>query len=473
MSGPGKSFLNDVEHFYDNAVSNITMQEGLKEKIKVCNTTYTIRFGVRLRGKVHTFNGWRSVHSSHMTPVKGGLRYSPGSNAFEVEALASLMTYKCSLVGIPFGGSKGALDINPADWEQFELERITRRFAQELAKHEFLSPSQNVPAPDIGTNELTMVWIADEYKRLKPNEINANACVTGKPLAVGGIAGRTEATGRGVQFAIREFFRHEQDIKKLQFFKEKKQTKPNTVIMQGFGNVGYHAAKFLSQEDDCKIIGIIEHNGSLYNPKGLDVEQCKQHFSDTKSFENSTEGQFVSDGSKLLETECDILIPAALESVININNADKIKANMIVEAANGPVTAEADKILRDKGVIILPDLLVNSGGVIVSYFEWVKNITHIPFGLMERRYQETQQRLFAETLEHMTGKELPNHLEDVYFNRGSEIDLVRSGLDEVIRSTYQEMSALWNSDKNIPDLRTAAYVISIKKVADAYHAIGI
>ncbi len=471
MNGAGKSFLNDVEYFFEQAAQNMTMQDGLKEKIKVCNATYTIRFGVRLSGKVHTFNGWRSVHSSHIMPVKGGLRFAPGSNVHEVEALASLMTFKCSLIGIPFGGSKGALDINPSEWTQEELERITRRFAQELARHEFLSPSQNVPAPDMGTNELMMVWIADEYKRLRPNEINANACVTGKPLAVGGISGRTEATGRGVQYAIREFFRHPEDIQKTKLTGDINQNR--TIIIQGFGNVGYHAAKFLSEEDQHKIIGIIEHNGALYDPNGVNVETAKNFFTNNGSFQNYPTGRYLPNGSQLLEYECDILIPAAIESTINATNANNIKAKLIVEAANGPVTAEAEKILCKNGVIILPDLFVNSGGVIVSYFEWVKNITHIPFGLMEKRHHETQQRLIAQSLEQMTGKSLPHDLQDSYFNDRSEIDLVRSGLDEVMRATYVEMSNLLHNDENIHDLRTAAYTLSIQKIVDAYHAIGI
>ena len=272
---------------------------------------------------------------------------------------------------------------------------------------------------------------------------------------------------------LESFFRHAEDVAKINLQTNDLRNKPVTAIVQGFGNVGYHASKFLSEDDGCKIIGLIEYNGALYNPDGINIEDAKRFFIQHGSFENYSNGQFLPEANKLLEEECDILIPAALESTIHSDNAESIKAKLIVEAANGPVTAEADKILRDRGVIILPDLFVNAGGVIVSYFEWVKNITHIPFGLMEKRHHETQQRLIAESLEHMTGKKLPSHLEKSYINGGSEIDLVRSGLDEVMRATYTEMSELWNNNQNIPDLRTAGYTLSIQKIADAYHAIGI
>ncbi|MCL4142969.1 UNVERIFIED_CONTAM: hypothetical protein GTU68_030771, partial [Idotea baltica] len=305
------------------------LKPGLVEKIRVCNATYTVRFGVRLRGDIHTFTGYRSVHSEHMEPVKGGIRFSMGVNQDEVEALAALMTFKCALVEAPFGGSKGGLCVDPREWEVHEMELITRRFAYELIKRDLINPSQNVPAPDMGTGEREMAWIADQYKRMHTTDING----------------------------------------------------------AGLGNVGYHAAKFLSEEDGAPVIGVIEYNGAIWNADGIDIEALKQHITQEGSPKGFAGGEFIEDGASLLERECDILIPAALEGVINLRNADRVKAPLIIEAANGPVTSGADEILRDKGTVIIPDMYANAGGVTVSYFEWVKNLSHIRFGRMGRRQE--------------------------------------------------------------------------------------
>jgi len=467
---PGKSFLNDVNRQFDQAARFVPMQDGLAEKIRVCNATYVTRFGVRLRGRMETFIGWRALHSSHFTPAKGGIRYSPHADQEEVEALAALMTYKCALMSVPFGGSKGGLRIDPAQWERQELERITRRFTQELARHNFLSPSQNVPAPDLGTNETTMVWMADEYRRWSPNDINALACVTGKPLAVGGIEGRIEATGRGVQYALREFFRHESDLKRSGLTPL---LAGKRIIIQGLGNVGYHAAKFLSEEDGCRVVGVIERDGAVWSDDGLPIEQLKQHLTTTGGVGGFADVEFAADGASLLVRECDILIPAAMERAIHAGNAAEILANLVVEAANGPTTFEADAILRDRGVVVLPDLYVNAGGVVVSYFEWVKNLTHIPFGLMERRHHEASHHILARSLEAMTGAVFPLETASSFLEGAREIDLVRSGLDDIMRSAYGQIRAAWNGSAEIPDLRTAAYSIAIRRCAEAYGAIGI
>jgi len=466
----GQNFLDDVNRQFDSAAPFVPMQDGLAEKIKVCNATYVTRFGVRLRGRMQTFIGWRALHSSHFTPAKGGIRYSPYADQEEVEALAALMTYKCALMSVPFGGSKGGLRIDPAKWERHELERITRRFTQELARHNFLSPSQNVPAPDMGTNEMTMVWMADEYRRWSPNDINALACVTGKPLAVGGIEGRIEATGRGVQYALREFFRYESDLKRSGLAPS---LAGKRIIVQGLGNVGYHAARALSAEDGCRVIGVIEHDGAVWSSNGLPVEQLKQHLSNTGGVKGFEGVEFVADGDSMLERDCDILIPAAMERVIHAGNAAQVRAKLVVEAANGPTTFEADEILRDRGVVVLPDLYVNAGGVVVSYFEWVKNLTHIPFGLMERRHHEASHQILARSLETMTGASFPLDMASSFLEGAREIDLVRSGLDDIMRSAYREISTAWNGNTQIPDLRTAAYSIAIRRCAEAYGAIGI
>lgn len=460
-------FLSDVEAMLDSAAVHVPMQEGLLEKIRVCNETYVTRFGVKLRDRMYTFEGWRCVHANQPAPAKGGIRYAPDVDQQEVEALAALMSYKCALMGLPFGGSKGALRIDPSQWTPRELERITRRFAQELIRQNFLSSAQNVPAPDVGTSEREMVWIADEYRRLRPNDINAEACVTGKPLAAGGIDGRTEATGRGVQYAIREFFGTAKDIQKIGL---ENKLSGRTVIVQGFGNVGYHASKFLS-EDGCRIVGVIERNGACVNPDGIAVEDLALHFRTTGSFEGFAGGLYLSDGEAVLTRECDILIPAAREGAITVKNADAIQARLIVEAANGPVTFEADRRLRQRGVVIIPDLFANAGGVTVSYFEWVKNITHIPFGLMERGHRQREGFLLSSALGTLIGKTLPTDLVDNF--GGQEIDLVRSGLEGKMRAVYGQMSTLWNEADGIADLRSAAYVIALTRMKSIYETLGI
>lgn len=467
-----KSFLSDVEAMFDTVANTLELPEGLAEKIRVCNATYVTRFGVRLRGRTYTFTGWRAVHSTHNNPAKGGIRYSLEAKQEEVEALAALMTYKCALIGLPFGGSKGALKIDPSKWEEHELEKITRRFAQELIKHGFLNSGMNVPAPDMGTNEQTMMWIADEYRRLKPEDINGMACVTGKPLGGNGIEGRTEATGRGVQFAIHAFFDTPVDAQRAGFASNA--LRGRSVVIQGLGNVGYYAAKFLSEDDGCRITAVIERDGVIRNPDGLDIEALKTHIAATRGVLGFPGGKFDAEGAKGLEDPCDILIPAALEQVLHIGNAEHIQARLVVEAANGPTTFQADRILRDRGIVIIPDLFANAGGVAVSYFEWVKNLSHIPFGLMERRYDEKGQRTLMRSLETMTGRAFPKESEAEFFQGRREIDLVRSGLEDMMRSTYAELSRRWNDTADpSTDLRSAAYAVSINRIAEAYRAIGI
>ena len=476
MSAPQEmSFRKSVDMMFNRAVALMDLPPGLEEKIRVCNATYTVRFGVRLRGKIQTFTGYRSVHSEHMEPVKGGIRFSMGVNQDEVEALAALMTYKCSLVEAPFGGSKGGLCIDPRQYDEHELELITRRFAYELIKRDLINPSQNVPAPDMGTGEREMAWIADQYARMNTTDINAKACVTGKPLNAGGIAGRVEATGRGVQYALREFFRDELGMQKAGLTGG---LQGKRVVVQGLGNVGYHATKFLSEEDGCKIIGIIERDGGLVDVDGLNVDAVQQWIAKHGGVTGYPDASFIEDGAKVLEEECDILIPAALEGVINITNADRIKAPLIIEAANGPVTAGGDEILRDKGTVIIPDMYANAGGVTVSYFEWVKNLSHIRFGRMQRRQEESRHQLVVDELERLSsdsgiGWELSPNFKDRYLRGADELELVRSGLDDTMRIAYQAMREVWHGRDDVKDLRTAAYLVSIEKVAASYRAKGL
>ena len=469
------TFRQSVDMMFNRAVALMDLPPGLEEKIRVCNATYTVRFGVRLRGQMQTFTGYRSIHSEHMEPVKGGIRYATGVNQDEVEALAALMTYKCALVEAPFGGSKGGLCIDPRQYDEYELELITRRFTYELAKRDMIHPAQNVPAPDMGTGEREMSWMADQYRRMNTTDINANACVTGKPPHAGGIQGRVEATGRGVQYALQEFFRHPEDVAKAGLSGS---LEGKRVIVQGLGNVGYHAAKFLAEEDGAIIVAVIERDGALLDPEGLDIEAIKQHVTRHGGVDMFPGPRYVRDGNKALEEECDILIPAALEGVINLKNANEIKAPLIIEAANGPVTAGADDILRKKGTVIIPDMYANAGGVTVSYFEWVKNLSHIRFGRMGRRQEEARHQLIVNELqrldEHLGGAwSMSPDFKRKYLRGAGELELVRSGLDDTMRTAYQSMREVWHSREDVEDLRVAAYLVAIDRVAAGYRAKGL
>ena len=463
-----QSFLQSVESTFDQAANLLGISSDLAAKIKIANSTYVVRFGVRLRGGVETFTGYRSVHSEHFEPVKGGIRYAPYANQDEVEALAALMTYKCALMEIPFGGAKGALAIDPRAWETQELERITRRFTQELAKRGLISPSQNVPGPDMGTGESEMAWMADEYKRLNPTDLNAWACVTGKPLGKGGIAGRTEATGRGVQYTLQEFFRHERDVKKTGLTPG---LSGKQVIVQGFGNVGYHAALFLSQHDGCRITHVLEREGAIVDPDGIDIAALHEHMIETGDIQDYP--GFTKSGPEMLEAEADILIPAAMEGVINQENAPRIRTPLIIEAANGPITAAGNAVLRERGIVIIPDFCANAGGVTVSYFEWIKNLTHIRFGRIQRRQLDNQFEALIAGVESITGKPFPADQRRELLGGATEINLVRSGLEDTMRGAYSAISTTWNETDNVPDLRTAAMMIAVDRVAQSYISIGI
>ncbi|MDA7751746.1 Glu/Leu/Phe/Val dehydrogenase [Candidatus Pelagibacter sp.] len=379
------SFKDNVNLHVDKSAKLLNFSDDLLEHLKSTHSLIKVNVGVVLDGKINNFTGWRAVHSEHILPTKGGLRYSETVDQDDTEALASLMTYKCAIVNIPFGGAKGGLKINPKNYTMPQLREITKAFASKLINKGFISPALNVPAPDVGTSEREMEWILETYKTLKPDDINYRGCVTGKPLHRGGIAGRTEATGRGIEEVIREIFRHEDIVKEAGL---KKELKDNEIIVQGFGNVGSNLAKHLYNRDNAKIIAIGEFDGYLYNKKGIDINALIEFFQKNKSINNPKLGEFKNNPSELLELDCDILIPAALENAITIDNVNKIKTKLIIEAANGPISFEADQKLFEKGVMIIPDIYVNAGGVVVSYFEWVKDISHIRFGRVEKRFQE-------------------------------------------------------------------------------------
>lgn len=468
MQSGDLSFLDSVNASFDLAADALNLPNGLAHQIRTCNAVCEMKFGVELQGSYEIFTGWRATHSEHILPAKGGIRYAPFADQQEVEALAALMTYKCSIVNVPFAGSKGALCIDPKKYSLEELEHITRRFAQELDKRGLLGPGVNVPAPDMGTGQRMMSWIADEYQKLHPNEINARACVTGKPVHFGGVQGRIEATGRGVQYGIQEFFRHKDDVKNANLSGN---LEGKHIIIQGLGNVGYHAAKFLEEEDGAIITAIIERDGALFNEKGLNVELIYQHKMEHGKLEGCTAGTFIKDGNKALELPCDILIPAAMEGVISKSNADRIQAKLIAEAANGPVTFDADKILLKKGVFIIPDSYLNAGGVTVSYFEWLKNLSHVRFGRMDRRFIEAQGAKIIKLIESGIDKPLDEVAKMELMKGPDEITLVRSGLEDTMCEAYQEIKEMHDSNPKIHDRRTAAYASAIRKIADIYDSM--
>ncbi|MDH5764741.1 MAG: Glu/Leu/Phe/Val dehydrogenase [Gammaproteobacteria bacterium] len=464
------SFRESVDLMVDRAIAVMELDEGTANAIKTCNAVLQVKFPVKIRGKIEVFTGWRATHSTHRLPSKGGIRYAPYANQDEVEALAALMTYKCAIVDVPFGGSKGALLIDPNQYDRDELELITRRFSLELIRKGFLSPSTNVPAPDVGTGQREMAWIADTYKHIYPDDINYVACVTGKPIHHGGIQGRIEATGRGVQYAIREFFRHPEDVKQAHMSGT---LDGKSCVIQGLGNVGYHAAKFLSEEDGVKITAIIERDGALINDAGINIEDIYQHIQNHHTIKNFPGAVYEENGMAILEKDCDILIPAALESQITLENAARINARLIVEAANGPITYGADEILNKKGITIIPDAYANAGGVTVSYFEWIRNISHIRFGRMQKRHDELRGQQMAAMLEEVTGAKVSDNIRNTVTRGADELDLVRSGLDDTMRIAYQQIRNTLENEANIHDLRTACYVTSIRKIARSYLDVGI
>ncbi|MBO8141804.1 MAG: Glu/Leu/Phe/Val dehydrogenase [Firmicutes bacterium] len=464
------TFLQSVDRMFDRAAKLLDLPPGLAQLIKDCNVVYQIRFPVRIRGEYRVFRGWRAVHSEHRLPAKGGIRYSPHVNQEEVEALAALMSYKCAIVDVPYGGAKGALAIDPREYTEEELERITRRFATELIHKAGIGPSTDVPAPDMGTNAQVMAWLMDVYQTLRPDDINATACVTGKFPSMSGIAGRVEATGRGVQYAIREFFRHPEDVAKAGLSGG---LEGKTVIVQGLGNVGYHASRFLAEEDGARIIAVIERDGAIVDERGLDVEAVYRHLQKTGGVEGFPGARFVPDGARVLEAECDMLIPAAVENQITAENAPRIQARLIVEAANGPVTAEADEILRRRGRVLIPDVYANAGGVTVSYFEWIKNLSHIRFGRLDRRFEELRGEQVTNALETVTGRTVPESVRRSLARAADELDLVRSGLDDTMRVAYQEIKEVMERHPDVDDMRTAAYMLGIDKIARSYIERGV
>jgi glutamate dehydrogenase (NAD(P)+) len=460
-------FFAQIDRYYQAASPHTGLPAGLLDQIRVCNSVYHISFPLRRDdGSIEVMQAWRAQHSAHKLPVKGGLRFALEASEDEVTALAALMTYKCALVDVPFGGGKGAVRLERSRYSPGEIERITRRYTFELVMKNFLGPGLDVPAPDYGTGPQEMAWIVDTYSALSPG-LDAAGCVTGKPVAQGGIRGRLEATGRGVFFGLREACARADDMRRLGL---ESGLVGKRVVVQGLGNVGYHAAKFLA-EGGALITGIAEFEGAIHSPDGLDVDTVLAHRRTTGSILGVPGAVDIPVSADALELDCDILVPAALESQITAENAGRIRARIIGEAANGPVTADAHEALVRRGVLIVPDLFLNAGGVTVSYFEWIKNLSHVRFGRMAKRFEENSQLRILHAVEEATGHDFDEDTLKRTAAGASEIDLVNSGLEETMSAAYEGIHS--TARTRDVDLRTAAYILAIGKVGQIYQERGI
>jgi glutamate dehydrogenase (NAD(P)+) len=466
---PGK-FEDNVNAYFDRAARFCKHAPGLLEQIKVCNSVYSFAFPVRhADGSIQVVHAWRAEHSHHKLPTKGGIRFSPQVDESEVKALAALMTYKCALIDVPFGGAKGAVQIDPARYTVDQLERITRRYTHELDRKQFIGPGLDVPAPDYGTGEREMSWIADTYGQLHTGELEALACVTGKAVSEGGIHGRREATGRGLMYALCEACRYSDDMRALG---SSVGLDGKRIVVQGLGNVGYHTAKFC-REGGAVIVGLSEREGAIYNPAGLNEEEVLNYRKRTGSLLGFPGATDILRSADALELECDVLVPAALENVLTDENAERIKAKIILEGANGPTTPEADEVFRRKGILVIPDVYANAGGVTVSYFEWLKNLSHVRLGRLDRRRQAATEMRLLHAIEVATGRKFTEGQRQSFVKVTDELAIVNSGLEDTMIVAYQEMRETLRREPKMGDLRTAAFVTAINKVAIVYEELGI
>lgn len=470
MSSKQAKFFESVQRNFDRAAAHTSIHPGLLQQIKVCNAVYQMNFPVRIGDTYQVIEAYRVQHSHHRLPTKGGIRFSHLVDQEEVMALAALMTYKCAIVDVPFGGAKGGVKISPRSYSAEELERITRRYTVELIRKNFIGPSIDVPAPDYGTGEREMAWILDTYQTFKGGEIDAAGCVTGKPVRQHGISGRTEATGRGVYYGLREVFNDEVMLKKTGLSKG---IAGKTMVIQGMGNVGSYAGLISQHEGDVKIVGLSEIEGTIYSEKGIDMQAALDYRKANGTIIGLPGTVTLTDRSEWVAIECDILIPAALESVITEENAHRVKAKVIGEAANGPITSEAADIIIKNGGIIVPDMYLNAGGVTVSYFEWLKNLSHMRFGRMDKRFNQNTYKNLVNTFENLTGKTI-SEKEKSFITRGAEeVDLVRSGLEETMINSYYQIMEVYNTYDKVDNLRDAAFITALNKVANDYLTLGV
>ena len=464
-----RSFFDDVNHYFDAASQHTDVSPDILEQIRAVNAVFRVRFPVRRDdGRVAVVEGYRAEHSHHRLPTKGGIRFALDVSQDEVMALAALMTYKCAVVDVPFGGAKGGIVVDPRTESSAFLERVTRRFTSEMIHKRFIGPDVDVPAPDVGTGEREMGWIYDTYKAFGPDKLNALACVTGKAISIHGVGGRREATGLGAIMALDLFLREPADVKPLGLVPG---IAGKRIIISGLGKVGLHAAR-AAIERDAIVVGVSVSDGALYDEGGLDVEAVLLHRSDHGSFRGFPGARFLANPDLILEEPCDVLIPSALEHQITMQNAPRIDAKVIVEAANGPVTPDADAWLRDAGRVVLPDIYANAGGVVVSYFEWIKNLSHVSFERMTRRYQQIAHSRLVDVITRLTGKALPPEEAALLLQAPNEIDFVRTALENTMTISYERLRDMWKRG-TVPDLRTAAYLTAIESVANAYRMDGI
>ena len=464
------SFLEGVNFNFDKAASYTKIPSGLLDQIRACNSVYKMTFPVKIGNNYEVIEAYRVQHSHHRSPTKGGIRYSSHVNQEEVMALASLMTYKCAIVDVPFGGAKGGVKITPWNYSEEELERITRRYTTELIRKNFIGPGLDVPAPDYGTGSREMAWIQDTYTTFKAGDIDAAGCVTGKPVAQNGIRGRTEATGRGVFYGLKELMSYEKDMQEIGL---ETGMGGKTMVIQGLGNVGSYTGSISIEEGGAKVIAVSEFEGAIYSEKGIDIKALVKYRKEKGSILGFPGTKNLKHRDDALELECDILVPAALEGTINLGNARKIKAKIIAEAANGPVTSGAEEILLKKGVIIVPDMYLNAGGVTVSYFEWLKNLSHMRFGRMEKRYDQNQYINLVKMVQNLTGKSVSKKEFEMVTKGADEIDLVRSGLEETMITAYQAIREIKKRKRSVQSLRTAAFISALDKISSDYIALGV
>lgn len=474
------NFLDQVQLYFGKASGLLANEydQGLLQLINEVDCVYEfiiphVRTDKDGKRKVQTIKAYRAQHSHHRLPTKGGIRYAADVNRKEVMALATLMTYKCAVVDVPFGGAKGGIAIDTGSYSAEEIERITRRFAAELTQRGIVSPALDVPAPDYGTGPREMSWFCDTYRTFHPNDINANAVVTGKPVSQHGIRGRAEATGLGVFYSVREATLVDDDMRKLGLtpgIKDKK------VVVQGFGNVGYHSAMFFAT-NGAKVVGVTERDGAVYDPNGLDLDDLKRYVDSQREqrtgavFRGYPRAKFFANSEDLLEVNCDILIPAALEGTINKTNVHKIQAKIIGEGANGPVTPWANDYLVKQGNTIVPDFFCNAGGVTVSYFEWLKNLGHVQFGKLTKTAEEAGKKDLLNTIQRLTNREITANEYKLLARGSAERDFVYSGLEGTMKTSFANILDISRAKK--VDYRTAAFISAIRKIALCYHELGI